>query len=243
MLAFLRFLALAATCCLASCIDGHEEIWIHPDGSGRAEVHYTLPAAAANLQGGEDAIRQKLADFIEKNRVFTSSHFEVTTVEKQLHIRVEVAFKSALDLKNITSGSALKKLPSSASHLAGKVKVALHGRFVDFSRTLSPGAALPGSGFMPASQFENRRLTYIIHLPTAATQSNATQITDSGRTLTWDFPLAEAIQQPITTQFTAPIPIPRWLFPSLAALLLLALCFIVRKIRRTRRAKEFLIKN
>ena len=33
----LRCLTLAAACLLVSCIDGREEIWIEPDGGGRAE--------------------------------------------------------------------------------------------------------------------------------------------------------------------------------------------------------------
>lgn len=206
----LRVLACALAGLLASCIDGREEIWLHADGSGRADVSYSLPAAAAKFQGGETGVRRMIEDFLKTAPAISSSTCEVATVGDRLHIRVRTTFDSALELKNISTGEAMRKVPSSATGLTGDFKVDVRGLRVDFSRTIKAGAALPGAAMMPASRIKDRKLTYIIHLPEAATNSNATRIEDSGRTLVWDFPLAVAVQGPVITRFTAPIPLPRW---------------------------------
>jgi hypothetical protein len=206
----LRVLACTAAGLLASCIDGREEIWLHADGSGRAEVSYSLPAAAAKLQGGDTGVQRMIEGFLKDTPAISTSNCEVTTVGDRMHIRVQTTFDSALELKDISMGAALNKLPSSATGLTGDFKVDVRGLTVDFSRTIKAGEALPGAGFMPVSRFKDRQLTYIIHLPEAATDSNATRIEDSGRTLVWDFPLAVAIQGPVVTRFTAPVPLPRW---------------------------------
>ena len=77
----LRVLALAAACLLTACIDGHEEIWIHRDGSGRADIRYSLPAAAATFHGGEDGVRKMLGDFLAANPALVSPQLDVTTEE------------------------------------------------------------------------------------------------------------------------------------------------------------------
>ncbi len=233
---WLRLAVIGALGLLVSCIDGREEIWIERDGSGRADVAYSLPASAAVLQGGEKGVRRLLEDFFANSPDLSSPKIEVDTVGDRLQIHVKASFKSALDLKKISSGAGMTRLPASATGLAGTVKIATHGLNLDFSRTISPGLALPGAAFFPASQFQGRSLTYIIHLPLAATESNATQISDEGRTLIWEFPLLQSIQKPVVTHFIAPIPIPRWLwFAGIALLITVGL--ILHGWRRSRNAK------
>jgi hypothetical protein len=205
-----RILACVATALLASCIDGREEVWINADGSGRAHVSYSLPAAAARFQGGEIGVRRMIEGFLKDAPGISSSSCEVTTEGDRLKIQVRTTFDSALELKEISKGDAMSRLPSSASGLTGDFQVAVRGLSIDFARTIKAGDTLPGAGFIPVSQFKDRQLTYIFHLPKAATSSNATRTENSGRTLIWDFPLAQAIQGPVTTRFTAPIPLPRW---------------------------------
>lgn len=125
------------------------------------------------------------------------------------------------DLQDASQTDSLKKLPSSATHLSGKFAIKLRGRDLDLTRTISPSSALPGAGFLPASTFAGHQLSYIIHLPLAAKQSNATRTEDNGKTLIWDFPLDRAIKQPVTTHFIAPIPIPNWVIVIITFVLLL----------------------
>ena len=223
-----RVLIVITACLLASCIDGREEIWLNANGSGRADVSYSLPAAAAKFQGGEAGVRQMIGDFLKNTPAISNSSVEVATDQDRLKIRVRATFDSALDLKAISKGASLEKLPSSASYLAGEMTVDVDGRNIGFARTIAPGKALPGAIFLPVSQFEGRNLTYIIHLPEPATRSNATRVENAGRTLVWDLPLAGAVQTPFTLRFNATIPVPGWAIASVAAVVLLLAYFAIR---------------
>jgi hypothetical protein len=227
-----RFLIISAVVLQASCFDGREEIWIESDGSGRADVTYSVPAAAAKLKGGEDGVRAFVEDLLKSQKALGSPQCEVWTENGTLHVRVKASFKSALKLKELAKGDSQKKLPAAASYLAGKVNAQVRGLEIDFARTISPGLAMPGHSFMPASQFEGHKLTYIFHLPTVAKESNATRIEDAGRTLVWEIPLAEAMKTPVTTRFKAPLPIPVWAIVLAIAAVLLVILLVGKLIRK-----------
>lgn len=232
-----RMFLLATAVLVTSCIDGREELWLEADGSGRAEITYTLPVAAARLHGGESGIREMITRFLKDTPEITSSICEVTSDEEQLQVRVRAVFDSALDLKSVSQGRAIHQLPNSASHLAGVVTADISGRTVDFSRSISAGKALPVASFLPAAQFEGHRLVYIMHLPVAATESNAIRVEDSGRTLVWDVPLGEALNSPIVTRFKMDIPIPWKLMSAVTLPLSLAGGFLLLRMRKARAAK------
>jgi hypothetical protein len=230
-------LALLAgiACLLTSCIDGREEVWLEADGSGRAEITYSLPAAAARLQGGDSGIRELITGFLKDTPEIQSSSCDVVTEDGRTRVRVSASFASALDLKAVAEGPSIDRLPSAASHLAGQVKTEFRGRTVDFSRTITPAKALPGASFMPASQFEGRRLEYIMHLPAAVRESNATRVENSGRTLVWDVPLAQALKSPIVTRFQLNVPIPWKLVTAIALPLSLTGLLVFRQVRKSRK--------
>lgn len=227
-----RLLVLLMALAVVSCIDGREEIWLNADGSGRAEVTYSLPASAARFQGGEAGIRKLLDDFLKNTPAITSFSHEVTTRDGRLTVRVRTWFESAQEMGEISKDGSLEKLPPSATGLTGTTEVKLLGRTVDFARTIDAGRALPGSSLLPASQFEGRSLKYIIHLPLATVESNATRVEDEGRTLVWEIPLAQAVRGPLTTRFKAPFPIPRWILFTAAGGALAGALVMFRLIRK-----------
>ena len=233
---FVRILLTATAVALSSCIDGREEVWLEADGSGRSEISYTIPSTIATMQGGEEGIRKMINGFLKDTPEITSSDCEISEEEDRLRIKVRAAFDSALDLKEVAEGPSIGKLPSSASHLAGVVDVKIRGRTLDFSRSISPSKALPGSSFLPASQFESHRLVYIMHLPTVAFENNATRVENNGRTLIWDIALLDALKTPIVTRFQMEIPIPWKLVSGIAIPLTLAMGFIMFRFRRSKLA-------
>ncbi len=234
----LRATAILTAFLLVSCIDGREEIWLNADGSGRADIEYSLPAAAAKFQGGETGVRALIGDFLSKTPALTAAASEVTTVGDRLNIRVSGAFKSISDFKQIPASSPLDQLPSSTTHLAGEVMAKREGLSFAFSRTISAGKALPGALFMPKSQLEGRNLTYIVHLPKAATESNATRVGNDGRTLIWEFPLAQALRHPVTTRFKAPIPLSTRLVTATCAVIFTVGTLVTLKLRRKKKNSE-----
>lgn len=209
---------------LPSCIDGHEEVWIEPDGSGRAEITYSIPARAAQLKGGDAAVTDMIRGFLAATPEISQSTCEVRTEADTTRIRVSTTFESALDLKNATNGLRSAPLPPAASHLAGVVATTLEGRTLDFTRTIQPGKALPGSSLLPNSTFQGHHLTYIIHLPAVPGSHNATRTENRGRTLIWEKSLKEAVRAPIITHFRMDVPIPwKWIAPIAAGIGFLAI--------------------
>lgn len=217
---FLRAIALAAlavvSLSLTSCIDGREEVWLNGDGSGRAHFTYDIPATAAKFQGGIEGVME-LLDSVLKD--FPSATREVTQQGDRLKVDVRLNFASADEIARISSSASGGKAPPSFKHLAGIFEVSRHLRTVDFTRTVSPGKALP-TAFIPASEFKDRKLTYILHLPVVPTESTADRVEDGGLTQIWEQPLTAALRKPMVIHFKAKIPIPGWLIGAVVGVVL-----------------------
>jgi hypothetical protein len=207
-----KYCVILAACLLTSCIDCREEIWFNSAGGGRADITYSLPAITAQFQGGESGVRQRIEKFLADTKGIQFSTCAVATENERLKIHVTGSFKSAQDFKKITAQNTVDQLPPTATNLAGKFEVRSHGREINYSRIISPGTAIPGAGFMPASTFASHHLIYIIHFPVVPADSNATRTEDDGRTLVWDFPLETAILKPENMRFKVIIPYPAWVY-------------------------------
>ncbi len=219
----LSHLLLLAVCALvASCIDGREEFWLAGDGSGRAEIRYEVPASLARGCGGEAGLIKLLDEFVRETPTLTNVTRRVTCEGERMVVDFKASFKSALDLIAAVSGdSALSagNLKPVVEPLIGHFAIRRSGRAVELTRTVRPAKALPGSFFMPASQFDGRRLVYIVHLPLAAAETNATRTEDGGRTLIWDQALQDALKNSVVIHFKAAMPIPWWLIAAAVAAL------------------------
>ena len=235
--AIIRIILLAVAGLLASCLDVREEYWFQRDGGGRADLTYAISAMVARLHGGEPAIRGMIDGFLADTPAITSSSYQITSDDKTMRVRLKLGFASARDLEKVVNGSALKHFPSAVSYLLGSARLDVRGASVDFSREMFPAKALPEAALLPDSQFAGHQLTYIMHLPGAASESNATSLSDGGRTLVWDVPLERALKAPVVTRFKTTVPLP-WgmvLAGSLALVPVGGLAvFIVRKARRKR---------
>lgn len=229
----ISIIAIAAGLC--SCIDSREEYWLEADGSGRAEITYHLPAAAASVHGGESGLRELVTGFIKETPEIANSACEVVLEEKRVRIKINVAFDSALALRDIRDGASMKTLPAAASHLAGEVTAGLRGRTLEYTRKISASKALPGAAFLSAAQLNGHRMTYIMHLPVAPMESNATRVENAGRTLVWDIPLSQALKSPVVTRFKMQIPIPWSLVTAIAIPLSGVACATILLRRRKRR--------
>lgn len=205
------------------------------DGSGRAEITYHLPAAAAAVHGGESGLREMIDGFLKETPEFANSACEVVVEKKRVRMQIHIAFDSALDLRNISNRASIRTLPAAATHLAGEVTAALHGLNLEYTRKISASKALPGAAFLSAAQLDGHRMTYIMHLPSAPMESNATRVENAGRTLVWDIPLSQALKSPVVTRFKMQIPIPWSLVTAIAVPLSGAACAIIVLRRRKMR--------
>lgn len=235
---FARFLAGLACLALSACFDIREEVWIHPNGSGRAELHYTIPESALLLGGGTAGLESKVRELVASQPKIRLDAVEVLTGNEEAKIVVKLSTDSMLSLIDLQKSEAFQKMPDAASNIAGTVVLKLKGLDIDFTRTVKVREAL-GLGVLAIGSEDRakRNLEYIIHLPKAAKESNATSVSDGGKTLVWRSTLGEALKKPVVTRFRAALPIP-WFVHLGAALLLFGIVVLILRTRRKRRQRR-----
>jgi hypothetical protein len=235
-----RFLALAACLVLSACFDIHEEVWIKRNGAGHAELRYTVPESALLLSGGASGVEKKIRELIASQPSLILDGVSVEVKDERATVAVKISTKSMLSLLDLKKSESFQNLPESTANIAGHFDVRLRWLDLDFTRSIHVKEALGlASLAVGAEDRENRRLTYIIHLPKAAKENNATLVTDGGKTLTWDYTLGDAMKKPVVTRFRATMPIPRYAWAAAASLLLGIsgiTTWTAKKLRRLRRA-------
>jgi len=224
----LSLIALAAVCMtLNSCLDGKEEYWFDANGSGRIESEYRLPGFAIASMGGEAELRSKIEAFFEKEASITLVKLDIISQGAQTILQVEAQFDSIKDFANLferkppLEGEAKAgDLPEPLRNLLGDFDIKRQGLAIHFDRSITP-SKLFGQGLLAptANQLKGHNLQYIMHLPTLPTVHNAHQVSNEGKTLVWNFALQDAMKQPIKTNFRTPIPLPWWIWPTLAVII------------------------
>lgn len=228
-----RLAAAVVALASASCFDSREEFWLEPDGSGRAEIRISAPAAAIAMKGGEPGVARMIDNFVRNAPEIRDSSHQIRTEGNRAVIELRIAFDSALDLVDLAQGPSVESLPDAAKHLAGEVEVHFKGRTLELERSASPGKALPGAAFLPAKALDGHQLVSVIHLPAPAFDHNATRVENGGHTLVWDMPLAEAVRRPVVSRFKMKVPLPWGLVSAIGApVSLLAVWALVRWRKR-----------
>jgi hypothetical protein len=229
---------LMAVILIPSCIDGQEEYWIEKNGSGRAEIRYTLPNSVANMQGGNERLHKIVSDFLKNTPAISQSSCEIITEESTTRVQIHARFDSALKLAEIANGPGIKSLPTAANHLVGEIQAQRHGRTVELTRTAAPAMAIPGVFWMPSSSLDGYKLTYIVHLPARASEANATRVDDGGCTLRWEIPLAQTINAPLVTHFKMDLPIPWTPFFAMGLPMFLLIFLGFSRIKNARKPRK-----
>jgi hypothetical protein len=235
---FSRLLAALACLLLGACFDIREEVWIHRDGSGRAELKYTIPESALLLGGGIAGLEQKVRELVATEPKVRLDDVKVSTAGGEARIAVKLSTDSMLSLLELQESEAFQELPDAAGNIAGTVVVKLRGLDIDFTRTVKVREALGlASLAIGAEDRRDRSLEYIVHLPKAPKESNATRTENGGKTLVWKATLGEALKRPLVTRFRAALPIP-WYAHAAAGLLLAGIVALVLRLRRKRRQRR-----
>ncbi|BCX48811.1 conserved hypothetical protein [Haloferula helveola] len=232
-----RLLLLALSLLLSSCFDIREEIWIQADGGGRAMLDYTVPSAAMALVGGEAGMREEIDKLLAEAPDLRLDAFTVTPSDDGFRVHMEASTDSMLSLMDLQETEAFEDLPEAGKDLSGSFDVVVAGLDVKVSRRIEMGDALgPAALFIGSDDRDSRIMEYVIHLPTAAKEHNADEVTDRGKTLIWKRTLGQALRDPIVTRFRAKIPLPWWVIPAAIPIIALPAIALVRWIRRRKRA-------
>jgi hypothetical protein len=234
---FHRIFAGLACLLLTACFDIREELWVHRDGSGKAELTYVVPASTVMLTGGTEGLERKIRELIATQPMLKLEALSVTEGERGVTVAATVTTESMLSLVDLKKSDDMRTLPGAATDIAGDFDVRLQGLDIDFSRTIKVrdalGLAAIGVG---AEDRKNRKLTYVLHLPKRAESSNAMIVEDDGKTLKWEATLGEAMSKPLVTSFRARMPVPVAVWYGLG-LVVVALTVLMRKVWKWRKRR------
>lgn len=238
----MRLCAAILLLLLGSCLSGKEEFWFVRDGSGRLEAQYQLPMFAITSLGGEEKLREIVTDYFAKEPGVELDQFSIERRGAQAVLSLSARFDSVLQLAKLlekpAEGSGEAALPEPMVKLLGEIEVKRAGLTVDFQRRIDPRQVFADGLISPSqSQMKGYQLQYIMHLPTVAEQSNAHETRDGGRTLVWSYELADAMKQPVETNFIAPIPIPPWAWPAMAGVVIVPAWWLLRRRKRVRQSQ------
>ena len=232
---FRRILAGLACLLLSGCFEIREELWVHRDGSGKAELTYVIPNSALMLTGGTEGLEGKIREMMSKQEPqLKLEALQITEGEQGTRVAATVTTESMLSLMDLKKSDDMRTLPGAATDIAGNFDVRMRGLDIDFSRTIKVKDALGFAALgVNAEDRKNRKLVYILHLPKRPAESNAMIIEDDGKTLKWEATLGEALSKPLVTSFRARMPIPTAVWYGLA-LVVVALTVLARKIWKWR---------
>lgn len=232
---FCLFVALLQ---LTSCIEGEEEIWVNSDASGRAKLRITAPTVLFSKFGGAETLVEDAktaaedSDQVEILAITASKKGSRTTLSAELTFQDARRVGSFLQTFRDPATPLVKSDPEL---VVGDVALAMgfpdyhYDRKIDLAPLLAEQAIPPFALNMIG---EDARLSYILHLPTAVTTSNADAILDDGKTLKWDQPVSRLLEGPVEMSFAAPLPLPYRLIAVVALLLISLLAVIVSFVRK-----------
>ncbi|MFP6885822.1 MAG: hypothetical protein VCA40_15420 [Roseibacillus sp.] len=237
----LALLPVLLSLLLVSCIEGEEEIWLEPDGSGRIEATYKMPTVVAQKIGDPDELVEIL-----KNAAARDPHIELTSVSHQTRRGgVTLKFSGTFDDLRKLATFPQRQLRDPAepdkrvkaevlfgtTHLDISWRGLSYERQVDISWLLKSSPAAKSIVRVPAL-LGNSSFRYTLNLPTSARESNSTTQSQDGHKLEWLFPLKNHVQEPmhLTAEGDLPLPGTLWLIP----LAVLVLLFLIQN-RRARK--------
>lgn len=242
----LPFLLLLPLFLATSCIEGEEEIWINLNGSGELAARYQFPARALSQIGDPDDLVRALTLIAEKEEGIEISHCSCVTKKgksflnpDQATFRIEGEFDNVLELFEIAARN--KELfvretgadPEKVASVIGAVDFRFEGLRPTFDREIRLQEVIPPSlaGVLGSSSFK-----YIIHLPAEVRDSNAHEVSEDGKTVSWTFLLKDHFTEPMAMSLDTRIPVPwwGWVMVAVLAVLIFGLFwrFVVKRFRR-----------
>ncbi|MEN8848053.1 MAG: hypothetical protein ABF377_08285 [Akkermansiaceae bacterium] len=219
---------------LNSCIEGEEEIWINLDASGKIRAHYEFPPALKAQIGDPDVIVATLRAVDEGEDGIEIQALSFEMVGRQLIFHLEATFDDATDLLAVSERNMETIVeetgmdPEQADAISGKITFAMNGMSPSFQREISLAGMFPGMVARNPKLLGESNFRYLIHLPFPVTETNAHQVLNDGKTLSWTFLLRDHVSEPMALSLQTKILIPWWVW----GLLLVGLVLLVLLVRQ-----------
>lgn len=221
---------------LGSCIDGEEHTWLEQDGSGRLEARYKMPVLVMNNFGGAEELAHTLQEAADRD-----PHVALSRIDHRLE-RGSVIFEFAgtFDDLRMLCTFPQRQLrdperpdePVQAEALFGETDLRINPLGISFHRTVDLSPVLPENIKRAPGILGDSSFRYHLHLPVDARETNAHGRSDEGTTLTWSFVLKDHVSKPMILTARAPLPIPSWVWWTVATTLLGGALLVRRTLRR-----------
>ena len=220
---FSRFFAVVMVACalsLVSCIEGDEEVFLYADGSGRVVAEYRVPGVLISAEDGvslQESIRAAVAASedleLVSSEVVMEEGFRVISMEISSS---DVRGLGALGGGEDNDGGLGEEGDKSGDLLAaiiGEMKLGQRGLVLNLQRDVDLSAVLGryfGEGAL--SQMGDSMFRYRLHLPSAARSSNAHAVSNGGKTLQWEYRLADSREVPMSMAVQMAMALPWWVY-------------------------------
>lgn len=223
---------------LCSCIEGEEEIFLNKDGSARVVATYRVPSMLLSAEDAQD-LRASIEAEVGgvKNLKLLTNKVEKHNGDRVIMLEIETDDVSTLEgsLSEHDPAVEMTKGDKILHAIVGRILVNREGLKVHLNREIHLSSLLDEYlGSSGASMLGDSAFRYTMYLPHAAESSNAHEVSNDGRTLTWSHQLADCRNTPINLSIVTHIPIPWWIYALLGVVatgLLWALFVIVAKKR------------
>src|SRR6476660_2473852 len=108
------FSGLLACLLLAGCFDIKEELWIHRDGSGKAELTYVIPSSALIVTGGIEGLERKIRDMMATQPKLNLDALDLKETEAGVRVAAKISTDSILSLLDLKRDESARQLPGAA---------------------------------------------------------------------------------------------------------------------------------
>ena len=204
---------------LSSCIEGDEEIVIREDGSSHLKMRYQVPGMIFSAKDAKELVEILERELGHKDHL-TLVKNRVDLVRGQRVIQIEIETEPGVEFEGGIGGEASENQKDAESKsnkmlhaLVGDILTQRNGLSVEVVRRVNLQPLLDEYvGKNSTSMLGDSQFRYTVHLPKAALESNADEISADGKTLKWCYNLRETDQKPISMRLVAPIPLPWWVY-------------------------------
>lgn len=236
---FLLLVLLALPSFLAtSCVEGEEEIWINFDSSGRMEARYELPSIAMRQLGNPDDIIEALEQVAAREKGVTLEFCTFTTKGTKSVFHLKAEFDDVLEIFDIASRNEedfVEKTgtdPQKIEAVAGDIDFRFEKLRAAFDRKVSLADLFPAAVAKRPAVLGGSTFKYTLHLPLAVAETNAHEMSEDRKTVSWTFKLRDSFENPMVMSLKTESPVPWWGWIGLVLLLILFLGFLRFVFRR-----------
>lgn len=225
---------------LSGCIEGREELWLNPDGSGRLQATYRMPHVIMGQFGGAKKLTTTLREAAERDPHVDLSEISYRSEKGDIILEFEGTFD---DLRKLCTFPQRQlrhpddpEKPVKAEILFGITELTI-AKEISFHRTIDISSILTKQLKKKPSLLRDSQFRYVLNLPVSATASNAHKLSSDRKRLEWTFLLRDHVTEPMILTARGPLPVPKYIWVLAGLVILVPAVLLMRYLQRKRALK------